>query len=412
MGARALADQAPVVALDDAASAIASARRAVLADRYAANSLAVEWRRLDELAPIAEEWRELAEHALDPNIFYEPAFTLAAAPVLGEGAGAFLVWSSEPEPRRLLGFFPARIERRRYGVNLPVLAGWTHSYGPFGVPLVEREGAEPIIAAWLAYLAANKDLPGLLLLPYLPADSLFAGGLDGILRRARMPSADFNRHRRALLEPGDDRVFYVEESLGQHQHKELRRHWRRMSDASAVLFTAATEPPAVARALDDFLGLEAAGWKGRAGTAAAAREHLHTFVRAAVEGLAREGRVCIERILVDGQAIAAAIILRSGRSAWFWKIAYDEAFARFSPGVMLSVALTDDLLEDLTIARTDSCATANHPMIDRLWRERLAFCDRLIAVRPQARFALACRLESLRTAALAGAKRLRGLQRR
>jgi hypothetical protein len=39
-------DPAPVVALGDAASAIATARRAALADRYAANSFTVEWRPL------------------------------------------------------------------------------------------------------------------------------------------------------------------------------------------------------------------------------------------------------------------------------------------------------------------------------------------------------------------------------
>ena len=94
--------------------------------------------------------------------------------------------------------------------------------------------------------------------------------------------------------------------------------------------------------------------------------------------------MAIERILLDGRAIAAAIVLRSGRHAWFWKIAYDESFARFSPGVMMSVVVTDDLLDDLGIVRTDSCATADHPMIDHLWRERLALCDRLVAVRPQA----------------------------
>ena len=44
MAVRASADQAPVVALGGAASAITSARRAALADRYAASSLAVEWR--------------------------------------------------------------------------------------------------------------------------------------------------------------------------------------------------------------------------------------------------------------------------------------------------------------------------------------------------------------------------------
>ena len=196
MAIRAPANQAPAIALDSAASAIASARRAVLADRYAANSFSVEWRDLAQLTPIVDEWRTLATRALQPNVFYEPAFALAAAPVFGRDAGAMLVWSGT-EPRRLLGFFPARVEKRRYGVNLPVLAGWTHPYAPFGVPLVEREAAEPITAAWLAHLAADATLPGLLLLPYLPVDSPFASALEAIGRRVQMPTADFDRHERA-----------------------------------------------------------------------------------------------------------------------------------------------------------------------------------------------------------------------
>jgi len=174
-----------------------------------------------------------------------------------------------------------------------------------------------------------------------------------------------------------------------------------------VLLTAATEPPAVAAALGDFLALEAGGWKGRAGTATADRDDLHRFLRTAVGGLAAEGKVLVNRILVDGRAIAAGIVLRSGRGAWFWKIAYDESFARFSPGVMLTVALSNELLEDAAIERADSCATENHPMIDRLWCERLALCDRLVALRPQAPFAAVRRLEALRSAAIAAAKRIR-----
>jgi len=406
-----LADQASAhatsaVALDGAASAIATARRAVIADRYAVDSLKVEWLRLDQISPVADAWRELAGRALEPNAFYEPSFALPAAQVYGEDVGAVLVWS-EAKPRRLVGFFPARIESRRYGIKLPLLVGWTHPYGPLGLPLVERDGAEPIIAAWLRHVSMDKALPALMLLPFLPAEGGFGAALADIVRRTRMPVADFNRHRRALLEPVDDRIFYVEHSIGQHQHKELRRHWRRLSDTGAVLFTEATEPAMVAAALEDFFSLEVGGWKGRAGAAAAEHEDMRRFIRVAVTGLAAEGKASVERILLDGRAIAAAIVLRSGSRAWFWKIAYDEGFARYSPGVMLSVAVTDDLLDDLRIARTDSCATANHPMIDHLWRERLALCDRLIAVRPEAPFALARRLEWVRSASLAGAKSLR-----
>ena len=266
-------------------SAIASARRAAVADRYAANSLAVEWRTLAELEPIAGEWRELAARALEPNIFYEPALAQPAAKIFGRDAGALLVWSGT-SPRKLLGFFPARIESRRYGLRLPVLVGWSHPYAPLGTPLVEREAAEPVIAAALGHLADDPELPGLLLLPLLPTDGLFAAALDAIARRAQMPMEDFNRHQRAQLVPDADRLFYVERTLGQHRHKELRRYVRRLGDAGALLFTTATEPDPVAAAIEDFFALEARGWKGKAGTAASLHDDIRGFITSAVNNSA------------------------------------------------------------------------------------------------------------------------------
>ena len=74
----------------------------------------VEWRPIIELQCHVLEWRRLAQRAAEPNVFYEPSFALAAADVFGRNVRAGLVWS-RTAPERLLGFFPARIERRRYG---------------------------------------------------------------------------------------------------------------------------------------------------------------------------------------------------------------------------------------------------------------------------------------------------------
>lgn len=392
-------------------SAIASARRAAVADRYAASSLAVEWRNLSELESIVDEWRDLATRVLESNIFYEPAFALPAARIFGRDAGALLVWSGT-SPRKLLGFFPSRMETRRYGLKLPVLVGWTNPYAPLGTPLVEREAAEPVIAAWLAYLADDPELPGLVLLPFLPTDGPFATALDAIVRRAQMPVADFNLYQRAQLVPDGDRLFYVERTVGQHRHKELRRYVRRLGDIGALLFTTATEPETIAGAIEDFFKLETRGWKGKAGTAAALHDDIRNFISSAVNGLAAEGKVAINRIFIDGSAIAVTIMLRSADTAWFWKIVYDEKFAQHSPGVVLAFAVTEDLVEDTTLVRADSCAAADHPMIDHVWRDRLTLCDRLIAVRPQASFSSVRRLEMLRNAAIAAAKAVRNQMHR
>src|SRR5579863_1058532 len=393
--------------LPDTAAAIASARRATVADRYAADSLIVEWLDLTQLDAIVDDWRDLAERTLVPNAFYEPAFALAAAPAFGHGAGALLVWSGAL-PRKLLGLFPARIVKRRYGLKLLLLIGWTHPYAPLGTPLVDCEAAEPVIAAWLAHLAENTALPGLVLLPFMPEHGPFAAALEAILRRTQMPAAEFNPHTRALLAPNGTRSDYLEHALGGRKYRELRRTVRRLGEAGTLSYTTVTEPAAVSAALEDFLALEASGWKGKAGTAAACDQTLVDFVKAAVAGLAGEHKVAIDRLVLDGRPAAVGITLRSGDTAWFWKIAYDETLARFSPGVALIALVTERLASDATIVCADSCATADHAVINRTWSERLALHDLLIAVRPHAPFARAVRLERLRGKAIAAAKLLRG----
>jgi hypothetical protein len=116
---------------------------------------------------------------------------------------------------------------------------------------------------------------------------------------------------------------------------------------------------------------------------------------------------------LDGKPIAATVTLRSGDTAWCWKIGYNEGMARFSPGVQLICELTEQLAADRRVARTDSCATADHPMINHLWRERLSLSDRLIALKPSAMpFSLARGMESLRRYGIATARDLRDRIRR
>ena len=104
--------------------------------------------------------------------------------------------------------------------------------------------------------------------------------------------------------------------------------------------------------------------------------------------------------------------LQSGGGAWCWKIAYDESLARFSPGVQAMMELTEALLADDAVAFANSCATPDHPMIDHLWRERLAMTDLMIGLKPDTEFAVACRLESARRRAVAWARGVRDLWRR
>jgi CelD/BcsL family acetyltransferase involved in cellulose biosynthesis len=372
----------------------------------------VEWRPLVELTPIAAEWQSLAARALEPNVFLEPAFALAAAPVFGTGVGVGLVWS-RASPLRLMGFFPARIERRRYGVALQVLVGWTHSYAPLGTPLIDRDAGPAVISAWFDHLAGRPDLPRLLLMPYLPVAGPIGEAFATALARRHGKSISLARHERALLAPAGTREHYLDHAVGAKKRKELRRQRKRLAEAGPLESTTVRAPTAIVAALGDFLELEAAGWKGRAGTAARGQDSVRTFMEKAVAGLAQTGRARVSRMIAGGRPIAAVVTLQSGATAWCWKIAYDEAFARFSPGVQLLLEESQALLDDPNVARADSCATADHPMIDHIWRERLGLADGLMRLGPQhqLRFAVACALERLRRTAVAGLKQLRDRMR-
>lgn len=367
----------------------------------------VERRPLQALAPIVADWRALAARAVEPNAFYEPAFALAAAPTFGRHVQVFLVWTRQT-PARLAGLFPCAVEWR-YGLVPRVLGGWTHPFALLGTPLVDRDLCEGAIAAWLDHVAADPRLPALAMLPKLAVEGPFVAALDRVLAMRGAACAEFGLHRRALLAPGSDRAHYLAQSLGAKHRKELPRRRRRLAELGAVTHDVATDEASILPALDCFLALEAAGWKGKAGTAAAQRLELRDFFRNAIAALAREGKARIDLMRLDGKPIAATVALRSGDMMFGWKTAYDEAYAKYSPGSLLMVELSEAVIADPSITAMDSCAVANHPLIDHLWCGRRAIADRLLALRPEQRavFNAARALEWLRRGAIQAAKTVR-----
>jgi hypothetical protein len=274
---------------------------------------------------------------------------------------------------------------------------------------VDRTAPEEVISAWLDHIAGHTRLPKLVLLPYLPAD----GPLADVLRRALARRAGgmvwFGNHARACLAPPGEHASYLRHAMHGKKRKELRRQRKRLAEMGHLVCAPDTTPSNISVAIDDFLALEAAGWKGRAGTAARSREEIANFVARAVSALARERKAQIVRLCIDANAVAALVLLRSGDMAWCWKIAHDEAYARFSPGVQVLLEATEQLLADERISRVDSCATADHPMIDHIWRERLRVADCMFAIAPDGprAFAAVRTAEAARRALITCIKKVR-----
>ena len=115
----------------------------------------------------------------------------------------------------------------------------------------------------------------------------------------------------------------------------------------------------------------------------------------------------IALLSLNGRAIAVGTVLQSGARAFFWKTAFDPAFARFSPGVQLTLAMSRSLEADRNLALVDSCADPNHSMIDRIWTPRIDLADFVLEANRDTAFALPLGIAA-RRAKTSGVMRSRG----
>jgi hypothetical protein len=205
--------------------------------------------------------------------------------------------------------------------------------------------------------------------------------LGGVLRQDDLHPRVLQSQLRACLDATRDADDLLRDALGPKKLKELRRQRHRLAEHGAVRFDVARTREEVAAALEIFLRLEASGWKGKRGTALIQHKGDAAFIRRAAPALAETGQCEIVTLFAGTTPVAAGLVLRHQHRAFFFKLGIDEDFAKASPGVQLTIDLTRHLCADPAIATADSTASADHPMINPIWRGRFAIGDVLIPLR-------------------------------
>src|SRR5258708_27460597 len=234
------------------------------------------------LARLIPQWEALAANALEPNPFYERCLPLPALECFAKRgeAGIFVLWTGA----RLAALFPFQRARRYRGLPVGALSAWRHRHCLLCTPLVRAEGAEETLAALLGGL--RREAP-LLELNYIRADGPFHQALK---RAGARPFAD-NKYERALLTRACDAESYIQDSLSRHLRQELRRRERRPAGRGKLTHTAMRPGDDLGRWMEEFLRLEAAGWKGREGNALACSEANRRFAAEIFAGAFARGRL-------------------------------------------------------------------------------------------------------------------------
>ncbi|MET4274894.1 MULTISPECIES: GNAT family N-acetyltransferase [unclassified Bradyrhizobium] len=322
------------------------------------------------------QWRALAQRAIESNGYYLPGWELAVSATARGRTDASALPAYDGS--RLIGLMPVISLWRAWKIPLPALVS-AHPYGTLCSPLIDRDA--PIEAAARLLQQARAAGAHALVLKDVALEGAAMTAVNQVLNRDGLKPRLLSSYSRASLDATQDGEALLRDALGTKKVKELRRQRHRLEEHGAVVFDVAHSPDEIGPALETFLRLEASGWKGKRGTALVQHAGDATFIRRAVPALAETAQCEIVTLRAGATPVAAGIVLRHQDRAFFFKLGIDERFARYSPGVQLTLELTRRLCADPAIASADSTASADHPMINPIWRGRFAVGDVLIPLR-------------------------------
>lgn len=320
-------------------------------------------------------WQDLVNSAADPNPFFTPAFLLPYLQAFPNGSVRLAVVRGKSSKAWQLA---VPIRRRRAGLAVAVNSAWTTHYAPLGTPLLHRDAGPETV---LRFVQMVSGAFGLLALPYLPKSARaaqLAGELEG-WRANWVQSTERAGHGAGALGNAQ-----LDEAFRGKRRKEMKRQLRRLEDLGPVTVKH-LQGDEVVQGFEEFLELEAQGWKGRGGTALVQKPETARFSKDVIQNLSRTNGARIDQIWV-GETLAAALVsFIQGGQVFTWKIASDENFAKYSPGAQIAIMAFRRNLEMPGFTQADSLAIPGHSMIEPLWRGRIKMGTLLLAKGPMGR---------------------------
>jgi len=338
---------------------------------------------LEDLTPADHErWADLVDRAVEPNPFLSPAYLATAARHLPAARGIVAVVVEDDDAMH--AFLPLSRARRfaRTPLRYATTAGpFLGSEAPLCVPLVDAERPVETLGVLLDHLSTRAPgLPGLLELTLVPVGGRFDEALVAACREHDVPLVERYRFERAAFVPTASGP-PPHQALSTSRRKQVERLKRRLERAVGplVMTDAGLDPDA----FDEFVRLEAAGWKGttdEGGALQVVPGALDWFTDV-VDDLRARGRLHLFVLTAGDEVVFISVVLRAGDRLYSLMDTYDERFAKFSPGSIGRVLEQEHVLSHTDASLFDPCLHPRYTVPSGLYRDRRTLRGIVVAPR-------------------------------
>jgi CelD/BcsL family acetyltransferase involved in cellulose biosynthesis len=275
----------------------------------------------------ARLWERLGEESAGGRPFATPEWMGSWWEAFGDGSGlrVLAVTDGAGRPRALLPLAPGR--ERLCGIEVARLGPpWNEHTPRFELPCSGHE-EECLRAAWERLLDEPWDV---LRLPQLPVDGAAGRILGELAAAAGFAVGRWAGSRSPYLPLGGGFERWAA-GLSPKFRWRLRNVLRRAEGRGKVDFEIVDGGAGLEAALDEGFALEAAAWKGAAGSAIRSDARVESFYRRLAARLAPRQGLELHFLRSGGRRIAFAYCLRSAGRLYCLKGGYDPAWADCSP---------------------------------------------------------------------------------
>lgn len=332
-----------------------------------------------------EAWIGLESRAAEPNAYLSPHFVLPAARYLDPASQpmVFLTERVAAGQRDLVGVAVLQRSPATRQFPVPHLTAYRSRHSFLSGLLLDSEWLQEGLTALVDHARREPGHKGIEV-SQMWADGPLAQTIGRREAGSRNLHHDAEQGHRAVLRPADAGPKMLQAVLGKRM-KDLDRRMRRLGERGEVGWRYHREGGIPESAVEAFLALEHAGWKGEQGSSLRSRQADECFFRNMVAGFGAEGRALFLELTLDGVAIASISNIISGDVGFGFKLGWNPEFKAYSPGLLNEVAFIREAPEAFAdISYFDSGASADSFM-DTLWPVRRPLATATLPTTPLAR---------------------------